>query len=153
MHRRLFALALFGAFVAPAAGAQERPPPERQSLLDLAYALGESHALRQVCSGDGDQFWRDRMVRVTETEAADAAFSSRMTQQFNAGFATRQSEFHSCGPASKRAEQAVARKGQSIAGRLGSISRVIRNTGPMEETGLESEVTDPDSVANTPAPR
>ena len=152
MHRRFLALALISAFAAPAL-AQDRPPPERQTLLDLAYALGESHALRQVCSGDGDQFWRDQMMRVSDTEAADAAFSSRMTQSFNAGFATRQTEFQACGPASKRAEQAVARKGQALAGRLGSITRVVRNTGPVEQLSEESESTDPDSVADTPAPR
>ena len=152
MHRRLFALALFGMFASPAMG-QERPPSERQTLTDLAYALGESHALRQVCAGDGDQYWRDRMMRVTETEAADSAFSSRLTQAFNAGFATRQSEFPACGPASKRAEQGVARKGRALAGRLGSITRVIRNTGPVEQLSEESETIGPDSMADTPAPR
>jgi uncharacterized protein (TIGR02301 family) len=152
MLRYLFALALSGLLASPVL-AQDRPPPERQTLLDLAYALGESHALRQVCSGDGDQFWRDRMMRVKETEAADVAFSSRMTQSFNAGFATRQSQFQSCGPASKRAEQAVARKGQALAGRLGSITRVIRNTGLVEQASEESENADPDSVADDGAPR
>ncbi len=152
MHSRLFALALFGVIATPAMG-QERPPPERQTLTDLAYALGEIHALRQVCSGDGDQYWRDRMMRVTETEAADSGFSSRLTQSFNAGFATRQREFAACGPGSKRAEQAVARKGQALAGRLSSITRVIRNTGPMDPLLEESESIDPDSMADSPAPR
>ncbi|MDO8296874.1 MAG: TIGR02301 family protein [Caulobacter sp.] len=151
MHRRYFAIAVLSVFALPA-GAQERPPPERQVLLDLAYALGESHALRQACSGEDDQFWRDRMVRMTDTEAADEAFDGRLKQQFNAGFATRQTEFPSCGPASKRAEQAVARKGQALAGRLSSITRVVRDLGsdaPVEE----SDTTGPDSVAGTPAPR
>lgn len=152
MHRRLLALALFGVF-AGSAVAQERPPSERQTLTDLAYALGESHALRRVCAGDGDQYWRDRMMRVTETEGADVAFSSRLTQSFNAGFANRQSEFSGCGPASKRAEQAVARKGQALAGRLSSITRVIRSTGPVEQLIEESDIADPDSVADDPAPR
>jgi uncharacterized protein (TIGR02301 family) len=152
MHRRLFALALFGVFASPAI-AQERPPHERQTLTDLAYALGESHALRQVCSGDGDQYWRDRMMRLTETEAPDASFSGRLTQSFNAGFATRQTEFTACGPASKRAEQAVARKGRALAGRLSSITRVIRATGPVEQLSEESGSIDPDSMADAPAPR
>jgi len=119
---------------------------------DLAYALGESHALRQACEGESDQFWRDRMVRLTDTEAADAAFDGRLKQQFNSGFATRQTEFPSCSPASKRAEQAVARKGQALAGRLSSITRVVRDLGsdaPVEE----SEAAGPDSVAAPPAPR
>ncbi|ATQ41299.1 TIGR02301 family protein [Caulobacter mirabilis] len=149
MHRRLAILVLTATLAAAPALAQERPPAERQTLTDLAYALGESHALRQACAGDGDQYWRERMMRMTETEAADAGFSSRLTQAFNAGYATRQSEFPDCGPASKRAEQAVARKGQALAGRLSSITRVIRNTGPAESL---PEGVDPDSVAEAPTP-
>ena len=38
MHRRLFALAMIAAFAAPAM-AQEREPAERQTLIDLAYAV------------------------------------------------------------------------------------------------------------------
>ena len=155
MHRRVFAIAVLSAFALPAVGpavAQERAPPERQILLDLAYALGESHALRQACSGEDDMYWRERMVHVSETEAADEAFDGRMKQSFNAGFATRQTEFPSCGPASKRAEQAVARKGQALATRLSSITRVVRDLGSDAPPG-ESDTTGPDSVARTPAPR
>ena len=152
MHRRLFALAMIAAFAAPAM-AQEREPAERQTLIDLAYALGESHALRQACAGDGDQYWRERMMQVTETEAADAAFNGRMTQAFNSGFATRQTEFPSCSPASKRAELMVARKGQSLATQLSTVTRVVRGVGPEGEEGAKSETGGPDSVADTPAPR
>jgi uncharacterized protein (TIGR02301 family) len=152
MHRRLFALALFSSFALPAAS-QERQPAERQTLIDLAYTLGESHALRQACSGEGDQYWRDRMVQVTDTEASDAAFSGRMTQAFNSGFATRRTEFPTCSPASKRAELVVARKGQSLAGQLSSITRIVRNTGPVDPDAAESDTAGPDSVAKSPSPR
>lgn len=151
MHRRLIAIAMVGAFALPA-GAQDRPPPERQTLLDLAYTLGESHALRQACSGEGDQYWRDRMVRMTDTEAADEAFDGRLKQAFNSGFATRQTEFPSCSPASKRAEQAVARKGQSLSTRLSAVTRVVRNLGS-DTPGGESDSAAPDSMASPPAPR
>ncbi len=155
MHRRVFAIAVLSAFALPAVGpvvAQERAPPERQTLLDLAYTLGESHALRQACEGEGDMYWRERMVNMSETEAADEAFDGRMKQSFNAGFATRQTEFPSCSPASKKAEQAVARKGQALATRLSSITRVVRDLGSDAPAG-ESDTSDPDSVARTPAPR
>lgn len=152
MHRRLFALALIAVFAAPAM-AQEREPAERQTLIDLAYALGESHALRQACAGEGDQYWRDRMMQVTETEASDAAFNGRLTQAFNSGFATRQTEFPSCSPASKRAELMVARKGQSLATQLSTITRVVRDAGPEGEAEAKSDTRDPDSMADRPAPR
>lgn len=152
MHRRLLTLALIAAFAAPAL-AQEREPAERQTLIDLAYALGESHALRQACAGEGDQYWRDRMMQVTETEASDAAFNGRLTQAFNSGFATRQTEFPSCSPASKRAELMVARKGQSLSAQLSTIKRVVRGVGPEDAGAADSDTRDPDSVANEVAPR
>ena len=152
MHRRLATVVLIAAFAAPAV-AQEREPSERQTLIDLAYALGESHALRQACAGDGDQYWRDRMMQVTETEAADAAFNGRLTQAFNSGFATRQTEFPTCTPASKRAELMVARKGQSLSMQLSTVTRVVRGVGPEGEGGAKSETGGPDSVADAPAPR
>ena len=152
MHRRLFALALITAFAAPAM-AQEREPAERQTLIDLAYALGESHALRQACAGDGDQYWRDRMMQVTETEASDATFNGRLTQAFNSGFATRQTEFPSCSPASKRAELMVARKGQSLSTQLSTITRVVRGVGPEGAGAGDSDTRAPDSMADAPAPR
>lgn len=154
MQRRAFFIAVLSVFALPAVGpavAQERAPPERQTLLDLAYALGESHALRQACSGEDDMYWRDRMVGMAETEAADEAFDGRLKQSFNAGFATRQTEFPSCSPASKKAEQAVARKGQALATRLSSVTRVVRDLGSDAPPG-ESDNTGPDSVARTPAP-
>lgn len=151
MHRRLFALALFSTLASPVV-AQERPPEERQTLIDLAYTLGESHALRQACSGEGDQYWRDRMVRMNDTEAADEAFAGRLTQAFNSGFATRQTEFPSCSPASKRAEQAVARKGQSLSGQLSTITRAVRGVGPQDPNAPESDTAGPDSVAKAPSP-
>lgn len=152
MQRRVFALALISVFAVPAM-AQERPPAERQTLIDLAYALGESHALRQACAGEGDQYWRDRMVQMTETEASDAAFNGRLTQAFNSGFATRQTEFPSCSPASKRAELVVARKGQSLASQLSAITRTVVNTGPVDPDAEESDTAGPDSVAKGTAPR
>lgn len=152
MYRRLATLVLIAAFAAPAV-AQEREPAERQTLIDLAYALGESHALRQACAGDGDQYWRDRMMQVTETEASDAAFNGRLTQAFNSGFATRRTEFPSCSPASKRAELMVARKGQSLSVQLSTVTRVVRGVGPEGEEAAKSDTRDPDSMADDRAPR
>ena len=65
MSRPFLLGVLLGALVvspvlAPKAFGQERAADERQRLLDLAYTLGESHALRQICQGEGDQYWRSR---------------------------------------------------------------------------------------------
>lgn len=122
-----------------AALAQERGPVERQRLLDLAFTLGESHALRQVCEGTGDQFWRSRMVRLTDVEKADQAFDAQLRDKFNTGFAARQGEFPDCDDASRRAEQQTARKGQALAGRL---ARSMRTRASADEAPPETVADD-----------
>ena len=104
--------------------AQERPPAERQILGDLAYVIGESHALRQLCEGPGNQYWRDRMLRLTQVEQADAGLDAQLRERFNTGFAAGQSAAV-CGPASLRAEAAAAARGQALANRLSSIMRQV----------------------------
>jgi len=92
-------------------------------LLDLAYVLGESHALRQVCVGQDDQFWRDRMQDLVRTENPDADLDRRLRTAFNTGFIAGQSSFPACDRASRREEARLAEKGRALAGSLtGSIA-------------------------------
>lgn len=121
---RAAALLILGGLLALAspALAQERTPAQRQTLVDIAYVLGESHALRQVCEGAYDQYWRDRMIGVTDTEQPDAALERRMKEAFNSGFAARRTEYPQCTRASRIAEAAVARRGQTLAGQMGSVA-------------------------------
>jgi uncharacterized protein (TIGR02301 family) len=118
------ALAVLAVLASAVAGvAQDRGPAERQRLLDLAFAIGESHALRQVCQGAGDQYWRARMMRLTEVEKADQAFDAQLRDRFNTGFAAGQGAFPQCDEASRKAEQAAARRGQALASRLAQSMR------------------------------
>lgn len=139
---RLSTAVLIAASLASAAFAQERAADERQRLLDLAYTLGESHALRQLCDGETDQFWRSRMVRLTEVEQADQAFDAQLRERFNTGFAAGKGEFPLCDASSRKAEQQSARKGQVLALKL---SQSIR---PVQRTEI-----DPDSVAEVATTR
>ncbi len=122
--RRPIALAALLALAVPAA-AQERSPPERQTLGELAYAIGESHALRQLCLGPNDQYWRDRMLRLTQVEDADTGFDAVMRERFNTGYAAGQAAAAECGPMSHKAEAAAASRGQALAVKLSSIMRKI----------------------------
>lgn len=133
-----------------AAAAQEREPAERQVLVDLAYAIGESHGLRQTCNGDTDQFWRDRMVQLTETEVPEAEFEARLKQAFNSGFASRQAQFPTCTAESRKAELAVARKGEALAQKLAATTRVVKRMGPDDPALKEGH---PDSVESSAKPR
>ena len=127
----LIGVALSAFFAIPVL-AQERDAGERQRLLDIAYALGESHALRQACQGEGDQYWRARMVRMTEVEQADQAFDAQMRERFNTGFASRRSEYPTCDDASRKAEQQTARRGQALARRLSQSMRQAARPEPTD---------------------
>ncbi len=117
--------ALLALLIAAPAAAQERAPAERQTLGELAYAIGETHALRQLCMGPTDQYWRDRMLRLTQVEDADPAFEAVMRERFNTGYAAGQGAAVECGPASHRAEAAAAARGQALAAKLSTIMRKI----------------------------
>jgi uncharacterized protein (TIGR02301 family) len=102
------------------ASGQDRTPAERQTLIDLSYVLGESHALRQVCTGVGDQYWRGRMSELVMVEAPDAAFEHRMKDAFNAGYLARQAAFPTCTPRVRREVTATAARGAALATMLTS---------------------------------
>jgi uncharacterized protein (TIGR02301 family) len=112
----LAALAALLIFATPALS-QERDPGARQVLVDLAYVLGQAHALRQVCEA-GDQHWRTRMLGLVEAEGNDHAFAERLRGQFNAGFVAGQAQFTTCTPEARKAETQAAARGAALASRM-----------------------------------
>ncbi len=112
------ALALIAA--ATPAFAQDRPPAERQTLLDLAYVIGESHALRQACAGPSDQYWRSRMNELVQVETPDSAFAQQLAYAFNTGFSARQTAFPACTAKSRRQAEIDAAKGRELSATLAS---------------------------------
>ena len=101
-----------------AAVAQERDPARRQVIVELSRVIGEAHALRQICKGRDDQFWRSRMMSMLEAEDADFAFSERLRNAFNTGFVSRKTQHLSCTAGTREAEAAVSARGQDLARRL-----------------------------------
>jgi uncharacterized protein (TIGR02301 family) len=115
--RPLLIAIVLAACAAPAF-AQERNPAERQVMVDLAYVLGESHALRQTCEGSGDMFWRSRMEEMLRVEAADQGFVNRMTLSFNSGFAAGQAGFPACDAQLKAEARRISARGRELSARL-----------------------------------
>jgi uncharacterized protein (TIGR02301 family) len=118
-HKVLILTGLAFALAAPAL-AQERSPADRQTLVALAYAIGQSHALRQVCNGTGDYYWRRRMQQLVSAEQPDGPFNRRLADSFNDGFVAARQAFPACNAASRREAEAVAAKGGELAGDLNS---------------------------------
>src|SRR5438874_6113181 len=73
-----------GVLMAAMMVAVAQPPVVRQKLADLAYVLGEAHALAGACGRPGDLRWRARMNRLLDLEAREPAFRSRLADSFNA---------------------------------------------------------------------
>ena len=95
-----------------------RPGAERQVVVQLAYALGEAHALHRLCAGPADATWYTRMQRLEAQEAADEAARRQLVDSFNAGYAARQSQFVVCSRRSRATERLVAEHGAALAQRL-----------------------------------
>ena len=115
------ALALF--LTTPAHAQDSR----RQTLLSLARTLGESHALRQACNGQEDQYWRARMERVIETES-DPSTAPELKTAFNAGYAARQDA--GCTPGSRAAAARVAARGRDLASSLAAMTPMAEPPAP-----------------------
>jgi uncharacterized protein (TIGR02301 family) len=104
--------------LASIAHAQDRPPAQRQTLIDLAYVLGESHALRQACAGPADQYWRGRMQDLVHTETPDADLDRRLKTSFNTGFVAGQSAFAACNSVNRREAARLAARGRALSASL-----------------------------------
>jgi uncharacterized protein (TIGR02301 family) len=126
---RRVALSLGLALVAAPALAQTSAPPsaapplasspqQHQMVVDLAYVLGEEHALHRLCAGAEDNTWRGRMGRLLKAEAPDPAYRQQLMNSFNAGFTAERAEFTTCTLASADRERIVAAKGRDISRRL-----------------------------------
>jgi uncharacterized protein (TIGR02301 family) len=111
---RLLLVALLAGASAHPAFAQERSPAERQTLVELAYVIGESHALRQACTGTGDLYWRTRMQQLVAAEQPDAPFARRLTDSFNDGFIAGRQGFPTCNERARQEAARVAQKGREL---------------------------------------
>jgi len=95
-----------------------RSPQAREALAQLAYDLGEAHALHRLCAGPTDATWYTRMQQLEAQEAADESFRRRLVESFNAGFSAGGSEFPTCTPQSRAAERTIAARGAALARQL-----------------------------------
>ncbi len=111
---------ILGLAGAAPASAQDRNPADRQTLVALAYALGQSHALRQVCAGPNDYYWRTRMQQLVSAEQPDGPFERRLKDAFNDGFVASRQAFPVCNAASRHEAEAIASKGGELAQSLNS---------------------------------
>lgn len=120
MRVRLASLAL--AAVLAGLAASGRPPAHAQepeveraaALLQLASILGEAHAVRVLCNGDEDQYWRRYMMDLLDIEARDSGLRSQLVSSFNRGYRA-QAARDRCTPALVDVEAEIASRGRALA--------------------------------------
>lgn len=95
------------------------PAPSRPGLADLAYALGEAHALRQGCRGRSDGYWRGRMSAVIDLEQPGREQKLQLVERFNTGFAAARTAHPTCNVESRATLSDVLARAASLARGLG----------------------------------
>jgi len=129
-------------FLAAPAAAQERSPELQGLLTSLTRVLGESHALRQLCDGREDQYWRSRMTRLMETEQPDPDLEARLKDGFNAGFAEAKRLYPDCDDGARRAQAMTAVRGRELSSRLARAKYRVNLPPPLvlpEQEGVTAE--------------
>jgi uncharacterized protein (TIGR02301 family) len=111
-------LALLAASIIAVTGLPARTAAERQLLDQLAFTLGQVHALHRVCAGPDDDTWRGRMARLMEIEAVSETRKAELTARFNAGFAAEGAKARSC-TAARTEEAKLSQYGADLARKLG----------------------------------
>src|SRR5512137_267557 len=87
---------------ATAASAQDAKPYDDQ-LMRLSEILGAVHYLRELCSANDGQLWREHMQTLINAETASAQRKARITRSFNQGYRNYSRTYTTCTPSAQTA--------------------------------------------------
>ncbi|MEM8615789.1 MAG: TIGR02301 family protein [Pseudomonadota bacterium] len=101
-----------------------------QDVVSLSEVLGKAHAVRLVCNGVTDQYWRTYMQNLLDLEAPyQGGLRTSMVNAFNGGYSATENRFPSCTPKAVDAEKSFAEDGEQLAYRL-AAANIPGNTEP-----------------------
>lgn len=109
----VFAASPSSAQTPPDARYEPTPPPV-EFLIELAEILGQAHAIRTACNGEGDQTWRAYMMEMMSIEAPRGNRRSQLTRAFNQGYRTQSRRTRSCTPEVAEIEAQLAARGRML---------------------------------------
>ena len=116
-RRRSCAGALMGAalFVSsPAFAAPGDAKPYDDKLMRLAEILGAVHYLRELCSANDGQLWREKMKELLDTEGGTAIRRARLTRSFNQGYRSYRRTYVTCTPTAQSSIELFLAEGIQI---------------------------------------
>ena len=96
------ALLMLAAVPAPAPAASDTKPYDEQ-LTRLAEILGAVHYLRELCSANDGQRWREHMRLLLDAEGSSALRKARLTKSFNQGYRNYSRTYTTCTPSAQPA--------------------------------------------------
>ena len=111
-----------GAAIA-APGALEDSKPYDDKLMRLAELLGAVHYLRELCSANDGQLWRDRMKELIDTEGGTALRRARLTRSFNQGYRSYRRTYVTCTPTAQSSIERFLAEGIQIGDGLVQTAR------------------------------
>jgi uncharacterized protein (TIGR02301 family) len=100
------------AIAAP--GALEDSKPYDDKLMRLAELLGAVHYLRELCSANDGQLWRERMKELIDTEGGTALRRARLTRSFNQGYRSYRRTYVTCTPTAQSSIERFLAEGIQI---------------------------------------
>ena len=140
LKTRPFVLSLLGlsalALVNTAALAQTTPSPEYdRQLMRLAEILGAVHHLREVCTANEGQLWRDQMIKLLGAERPSAAKRARLIKNFNQGYRSYKRTYRECNQAANLAISRFTREGAGLAQAMARVRlNTIQPPSPTDQT-------------------
>ncbi len=87
------------ALTPPAAALETKPYDDR--LMRLAELLGAIHYLRELCSANDGQMWRERMAELLDAEGSSALRRAKLSRGFNQGYRSYSRTYLSCTPSAQ----------------------------------------------------
>jgi uncharacterized protein (TIGR02301 family) len=80
----------------------------------LAEIMGAVHYLRELCSANEGQLWRDRMKELLDAEGSSALRRARLTRSFNQGYRSYNRTYVTCTPSAQNAVNRFLNEGLQI---------------------------------------
>lgn len=95
-----------------AAAVETKPYDDR--LLRLSEILGAVHFLRELCSANEGQYWRDRMREIMDAEGSSALRRAKLTRAFNQGYRSYSRTYNTCSPSAQTAVMRFLKEGSEL---------------------------------------
>lgn len=116
------------------ATAQTEAKSYEDRLLRLSVILGAVHHLREICSANEGQLWRQQMSDILAAENPPAQLRERMVSSFNTAYRDYQRTYNACSSSAKTVADRFFTEGAEI-------TRQMSNNIETRITGSEGETT------------